>query len=45
MVHISCGDFHTLAVDDTGRVYAWGSALYGRLGVDPREADLQVIAR
>lgn len=31
---IAAGDYHTLAVDDTGQVWAWGYNKYGQLGVD-----------
>lgn len=29
---LACGDDHTLAVDDSGTVYAWGHNAYGELG-------------
>lgn len=34
---ISAGREHTLALDENGNVWAWGSNLYGQLGVDPAE--------
>lgn len=30
---MSCGDKHTLACDEYGICYSWGSARYGRLGL------------
>ncbi|CEM11562.1 unnamed protein product [Vitrella brassicaformis CCMP3155] len=30
---ISCGAFHTLAIDAEGRVYSWGAGEYGELGL------------
>ena len=32
IVAIAAGDYHTLAVDATGRVWAWGKNGYGQLG-------------
>ena len=34
IVHVQCGseDAHTLALDDTGRVWSWGDGEYGKLG-------------
>ncbi|MCM1297130.1 MAG: hypothetical protein NC311_16440, partial [Muribaculaceae bacterium] len=32
---ISSGDNHTLAVDNTGHVYAWGDNTFGQLGYNP----------
>ncbi|KAH3732658.1 chromosome condensation regulator [Pelomyxa schiedti] len=29
---VSCGEFHTMAVTNTGRVWAWGYNNYGQLG-------------
>ena len=31
-VAISAGEYHTLAVGDDGRVWAWGSGAYGQIG-------------
>ena len=30
---VSCGESHTLALDNKGRVWAWGSGHYGKLGL------------
>ena len=32
IVKISCGPQHTVAIDDTNKVYSWGFGGYGRLG-------------
>jgi hypothetical protein len=32
IVAIACGDSHTLALDSTGRVHAWGYNVYSQLG-------------
>ena len=32
IVKISCGEFHTVAVDDNKKVFSWGFGGYGRLG-------------
>lgn len=32
IVQIACGDAHTLALDDKGRMFSWGRGKYGRLG-------------
>lgn len=34
IVSVQCGseDAHTLALDDTGRVWSWGDGEYGKLG-------------
>lgn len=31
---ISCGDSHTMAIDSDGKLYAWGAAACGQLGID-----------
>lgn len=33
VVAIACGETHSLALDDQGKVYAWGSAAEGKLGL------------
>lgn len=33
-VEISCGHCHTLLLDDEGKVYSWGSNMFGQLGRD-----------
>ena len=33
MLKIVCGAFHSLALTDDGRVYAWGTNDYGQLGL------------
>jgi alpha-tubulin suppressor-like RCC1 family protein len=33
IVQISCGTSHSLALDDEGRMFTWGFAAYGRLGL------------
>ena len=30
--HVSCGDYHTLAVTELGRVYSWGCGAMGQVG-------------
>ena len=32
MVAVSCGSFHTLALDENGGVWTWGLGEYGQLG-------------
>jgi alpha-tubulin suppressor-like RCC1 family protein len=34
IVDIQCGLNHSLALDDTGAMYVWGCAGYGRLGLN-----------
>jgi alpha-tubulin suppressor-like RCC1 family protein len=34
ILSISCGDSHSMAVDKEGRLYAWGAAACGQLGLD-----------
>jgi alpha-tubulin suppressor-like RCC1 family protein len=40
---ISCGDSHSIAVDVNGKIWAWGSAASGQLGIDnsnlPKDMD------
>lgn len=38
IVSIKCGDSHTLALDDKGKVYSWGSNRSGQLGTGPKQA-------
>ncbi len=33
VIHVAAGDAHSLALTKEGRVYSWGSASYGRLGL------------
>lgn len=40
IVQIACGDSHNLALSAEGRVFAWGSGAYGRLGLGI-ETDVQ----
>ena len=35
VTHVAAGDAHSLAVTNTGRVYAWGRNTEGQLGVSP----------
>jgi len=39
---ISCGQHHTIALDDDGKVYSLGRKEYGRLGMGAIENDLSV---
>jgi E3 ubiquitin-protein ligase HERC2 len=32
IVDISCGSSHSLAIDNTGKIYSWGNGQGGRLG-------------
>ena len=34
IVSIACGDSHSMAVDKDGRLFAWGAAACGQLGID-----------
>jgi alpha-tubulin suppressor-like RCC1 family protein len=34
IVNIACGDSHSMAVDNEGRLYTWGAAACGQLGLD-----------
>lgn len=34
IVKICCGDSHTMAIDNEGKLYAWGAAACGQLGID-----------
>jgi len=29
---VACGDYHTMALSEDGRVYAWGGTLYKKTG-------------
>lgn len=33
IIAVSCGDFHTLALNNIGEVYAWGKSTLGQLGI------------
>ncbi len=33
IIYISCGSYHSFAIDDLGRVYAWGLNNFGQTGV------------
>lgn len=34
VIKISCGDSHTMALDSEGKLYAWGAAACGQLGLE-----------
>lgn len=31
--HVTCGNSHSLALDEKGQVYSWGDGQYGQLGL------------
>lgn len=39
---MSCGEAHTLALNDKGQVYAWGLATDGQLGLPGTEECIRV---
>jgi regulator of chromosome condensation len=41
--NISCGAFHSFAIDDTGRVYAWGLNNFGQTGISVRAGEANAI--
>eukprot|EP00965_Chrysotila_dentata_P023341 773459-Pleurochrysis_carterae.AAC.1 len=41
VVQVSCGELHSLALDASGDVYAWGSNLMGALGHGGRQDELR----
>lgn len=42
IVSVSCGEAHTLALNDKGQVYAWGLATEGQLGLPGTEEYIRV---
>lgn len=44
ITQVACGLNHTLAMDDEGRVYSWGFAGYGRLGLGQPKDQLEPMA-
>lgn len=40
VTQIACGSFHTLALDESGNVWVWGSDDFGQLGVGGQEQQL-----
>lgn len=42
IVAVSCGDAHTLALNDKGQVFAWGYAANGQLGLPGTEECIKV---
>lgn len=42
IVAVSCGEAHTLALNDKGQVYAWGLATDGQLGLPGTEECIRV---
>jgi len=43
IAQISCGSMHTLCLTTSGQIYAWGSGLNGRLGVEITKSDVQMM--
>ena len=41
---VECGSRHTLALDSMGRVYSWGWAIYGQIGIGDRNNQLEPVA-
>ncbi|MEY5014319.1 MAG: hypothetical protein RIS92_677, partial [Verrucomicrobiota bacterium] len=41
IVQVAAGDFHSLAVDETGQVWGWGDNSSGQLGMDGIPVDTQ----
>lgn len=39
MVHIGCGAFHSFAIHESGKVYAWGLNSYGETGIRASAGD------
>lgn len=42
IIAVSCGDMHTLALNDNGQVFAWGFAKDGQLGLVTAEEFVRV---
>lgn len=42
IVAVSCGEAHTLALNDKGQVFAWGLATDGQLGLTNFEECVRV---
>ncbi|AAS51011.2 ABR238Wp [Eremothecium gossypii ATCC 10895] len=42
ITHIACGNYHTLAIDSKGELYAFGANTYGQLGL-PVTYDLETV--
>jgi tRNA A-37 threonylcarbamoyl transferase component Bud32 len=43
IVMISCGELHSLALTESGRVFGWGDNLFGQLGVDVEDSSEPII--
>lgn len=39
---LSCGDTHSMALSRDGKVYAWGAAAFGQLGIPVDEKKLPI---
>ncbi|KAL3420646.1 GDP/GTP exchange factor [Phlyctema vagabunda] len=39
ITYVACGDYHSFAVDNKGKVYAWGLNTFGQTGVPKGEGD------
>lgn len=40
---VACGQFHTLAITYTGRLYSWGRNHCGQLGRTPAETEMELV--
>lgn len=43
--HVACGNAHSLALDETGKIYAWGDGQYGQLGLGMATNEAKFIPR
>lgn len=41
--HVACGIFHALAVDEAGKIYAWGDGSAGQLGTGTLQDELEPV--
>lgn len=39
---VSCGQAHSMAVNEQGQVFAWGASEGGQLGLGPTEAAVRI---
>lgn len=42
IVEIACGSYHSIVIDNTGKLYAFGNNMYGQLGIESSDNSIPI---